>query len=248
MTSATEAAFSDYIVYVDESGDHSLTPINADFPMFTLAFCVFKKENYIDGVVPTLERLKFDFWGHDAVVLHEADICKQTGAFSILRSDPALRARFFERLNSAIEGAAFDVIASTIDKRRLVDRYPAPMSPYEIALLFCMERLLELLINRFQRGRRVQIVFESRGRNEDRDLKLEFRRISANRSGWGYRRMDFGLIDFECLIVPKAANSSGLQLADLVARPIALRALRPDQPNRAYDLIDPKLRYGKVFP
>jgi hypothetical protein len=31
---------SDYIIYVDESGDHSLTSIDPQFPVFTLAFCI----------------------------------------------------------------------------------------------------------------------------------------------------------------------------------------------------------------
>ena len=35
--------FSDYIVYVDESGDHSLINIDANYPVFVLAFGVFHK-------------------------------------------------------------------------------------------------------------------------------------------------------------------------------------------------------------
>lgn len=38
--------FSDYIVYVDESGDHSLTSIHAGYPIFVLALCIFHKEEY----------------------------------------------------------------------------------------------------------------------------------------------------------------------------------------------------------
>lgn len=34
--------------------------------------------------------------------------------------------------------------------------------------------------------------------------------------------------------------SSGLQLADLVARPIGLRTLRPEQENRAFDSLQSK--------
>ena len=45
----------------------------------------------------------------------------------------------------------------------------------------------------------------------------------------------------EPLFVPKSANHCGLQLADLVARPVGVHVLRPDQPNRAYDVIEPKL-------
>ena len=43
MTGAPAAtpplAFGDHIVFVDESGDHSLTSINPDYPVFVLAFC-----------------------------------------------------------------------------------------------------------------------------------------------------------------------------------------------------------------
>lgn len=34
--------------------------------------------------------------------------------------------------------------------------------------------------------------------------------------------------------------SSGLQLADLVARPIGLKTLRPGQENRAFESLQPK--------
>jgi hypothetical protein len=50
-------------------------------------------------------------------------------------------------------------------------------------------------------------------------------------------------------MTPKASNSAGLQLTDLMARPIALKHLRPGQPNRAFDVINKKFRRspaGKV--
>ena len=34
--------------------------------------------------------------------------------------------------------------------------------------------------------------------------------------------------------------SSGLQLADLVARPIGLNLLKPEQPNRAFNILKKK--------
>lgn len=51
--------FGDYIIYVDESGDHSLTEINPEFPRFVLAFCIFPIAEYVEHVVPQVERLKF---------------------------------------------------------------------------------------------------------------------------------------------------------------------------------------------
>ena len=68
--------FSDYIVYADESGDHSLTLIDLQFPVFVLAFCVMHKPTYIDRLVPAFQRLKFAFWGHDGIVLHGHEIRK----------------------------------------------------------------------------------------------------------------------------------------------------------------------------
>ena len=38
---ARSRQFGKYIVYVDESGDHGLTKVDRQFPVFTLAFCIF---------------------------------------------------------------------------------------------------------------------------------------------------------------------------------------------------------------
>ncbi|WP_200870131.1 DUF3800 domain-containing protein [Catenovulum agarivorans] len=46
MTSENQPQkFSDFVVYVDGSGDHSLTSINPDYPVFVLAFCIFYKSH-----------------------------------------------------------------------------------------------------------------------------------------------------------------------------------------------------------
>lgn len=42
-TKGLDSQFSKYIVYVDESGDHSLQNIDEQYPLFVLAFCVFHK-------------------------------------------------------------------------------------------------------------------------------------------------------------------------------------------------------------
>lgn len=45
----------------------------------------------------------------------------------------------------------------------------------------------------------------------------------------------------------KKTNSPGLQLADLVARPIGLQYLRPSQSNIAFEILKTKLysKYGR---
>ena len=77
---------------------------------------------------------------------------------------------------------------------------------------------------------------EKRGYNEDDQLELAFRRICDGANALRQR------LPFELVMSPKAANSAGLQLADLVARPIGIKVLRPEQPNRAYEILETKFR------
>ncbi len=240
--------FSDYIVYVDESGDHGLKNIDRQFPVFALAFCVVSKAEYPTTIVPAIQEFKFKYWGHDMVVLHENEIRKEKGDFAFLMTSRDLRNGLLSDLSDIMEAAPIRIIASVIDKLRLRDRYANPWNPYEVALHFCLERLFDFLIGKGPDGRTVHVVFECRGEEEDKELELEFRRICDQNQQWGYQRRDFTRINFVPRFARKSANSTGLQLADLTARPIALRALRPDQANRAFDIIEPKLLARKVFP
>ncbi|SNB52602.1 Protein of unknown function [Arboricoccus pini] len=111
-----------------------------------------------------------------------------------------------------------------------------------------MERVLSTLRHDEQRDRTVHIIFESRGKAEDNELEQEFRRITDNQNDWGYKKMNFKSVTFKPLFIQKAANSTGLQLTDLVARPIGAHYLRPSQPNRAYEIVSQKLGECKTFP
>lgn len=239
---------SDYLIFADESGDHGLVSIDEQFPVFALVFCIVRKQDYVEQIVPAMQRLKMAYWGHDQVILHEHDIRKEKGSFALLRTDRELREGFMNELTDLISAAPMQVIASVIDKHALKSRYTTPYNPYEVALLFCLERALGTLRARGETGKRAHVLFESRGRQEDAELELEFRRICDNGGGWGYRQVDFRQMQFAHLFVDKRSNSTGLQLADLVARPLALRHLRPGQSNRALQALDGKILNFKVFP
>ena len=81
--------YSDYIIYVDESGDHGLAPQSIDpaYPIFVLVFCIFEKAEYVETVVPAIQRLKFEFFGHDTVILHNTKIKKQEPPFASRPND-----------------------------------------------------------------------------------------------------------------------------------------------------------------
>lgn len=227
------APFSDYIVYADESGDHGLVSLDPDYPVFVLCFCLFQIAEYISAVVPRVQRLKFRFFGHDAVILHGHEIRKSRGPFRIL-FDQEKRREFIEAVNQVIEESPFTLIAAVIDKRKLRDQCPHPDSPYDLALKFCLECAYAHLRDLGQQHRLTHVVFERRGKQEDRDLELVFRRLVQGANRWG-------ALPFEIVFAHKATNSSGLQLADLVSHPIGRHYLKPAQPNRAYDVVETKL-------
>ena len=242
--------FSDFIVFADESGSPVLENPDPTFPIFVLNCLLVEKRPYIVDIVPALQQLKFDAVGHDQIVLHERDIRRQQNAFAFLQVSREQREWFIERVNDLVSNADITVVAATINKLRLAQRYANPWSPYEIALHFCMETLLTRLIALGQQRKLVHVIFESRGKKEDQELELHFRRIASNQANWGYKQQDFTRIRWEPRFVDKKCNSSGLQLADLMARPIGLKALRPGQENRAFEVIQPKLKFGgmKTFP
>ena len=223
---------SDFIIYVDESGDHSLESIDADYPVFVLSFCIFRKADYAQRVTPAIRALKFATFGHDMVVLHEAEIRRKKGAFSRLSKAP--REAFMTALTDIIAAADFQLVAVVIDKRKLKDRYRHPAHPYHLALEFGLERIYRLLQAAGQDGALTYVVCEARGPKEDGELELEFRRI---RDGANYFNK---ALPFDLIVADKKTNSEGLQLADLTARPIGLSVLRPDQANRAAGVLDGK--------
>ena len=220
--------FNEYIIYVDESGDHNLKPSDPEYPIFVLVFCLFEKRAYIKETVPVFQQFKFDTFGHDNIILRERDIKHQTKPFTFLQNQ-SKRHVFMKQMNHLIAGCAVSVIASVIRKHELVERYVDPHNPYDLALKFCMERAF-IFLNRRNALDTAHIVVESRGRSEDRKLKATFAEINR----------EFNNL-FAIVFADKKTNTTGLQVADLMAAPIGRHVLHPTQSNRAWDVIAQKL-------
>lgn len=225
--------FGKYIVYVDESGDHGMSSIDPSYPIFVLAFCIFHKEHYGEKVVPALESFKFRHFGHDQIVLHEHEIRKGKGAFRTLRNREA-KNEFLNDLTKIVEASKFIMASCVIEKHRLQEIAKTPDNPYHIALMHCVFSLYDFLSEKDEQENLTHVVVERRGAREDKELELEFRRICS-----GNNPRDVQL-PFEILFADKKAMSSGLQLADLVARPVGLHILRPEQSNRSFDALKNK--------
>jgi len=238
----TVTAFSDHVVYVDESGDHGLINIDSSYPVFILAFCIFQKQDYCEMVVPAVQRLKFEHFGHDQIVFHEREIRRGTGPFRVLHTAEK-KAGFVNSITHLIEAAPFTLIAAVIDKPRYAQRYAELDNCYHRALGFGLERVFYFLRSSQDHERVTHVVVERRGKREDAQLELEFLRICG---GGNYNQSS---LPFEIAFADKKTNSTGMQFADLIARPVGMNAHRPEQPNRAFTVIEPKFYrspYGKV--
>jgi len=237
---------SDYIIFADESGDHSLTSINPDYPIFVLCFCIVRKDYYIEQIVPEVHRIKMRYFGHDQVVFHERDFVKRTGDFGALPKN--IREGLLAELTAFMSQAEMKLVAAVIRKKELVQKYASPFNPYDIGLQFCLELTHDFLRQHKQNNRLTHIIAESRGKIEDKKLKDEFNQIIDGRRCWGWVNPKYSDTPMSLYCSSKGSNSSGMQIADLTARPIGLSVLRENQQNRAFEIIRGKIWGMQSFP
>lgn len=239
------------IAYLDETGDHTLELVDKAFPLFALVLLVCDQDYYINKITPAVNQLKIDYFGHEAVILHSRDIRKAQGDFGFL-TNPDKRKLFVERINKMMTELSYTIIATVIKKQEHKDRYVYANNPYDLALKFALERFLPLLEDANQNE--INIIAESRGKKEDRELELSF--LHFVNYGTEYVPLErFKKINFKLIFRPKSMNIVGTQLADLAAYPIARYILNPSQPNPAYTIVGKKFYRGrgrisglKIFP
>ena len=201
------------VVYFDEVGNPTLDASDRDFPVFAIVLFICDSDSYTNQIVPRVNQLKFKWFRHEGVILHSRDIRRAHGDFAFLLN-PTKRQPFYDDLNDVMSGCEYDLIATAVRKDRLVERYRYPADPYDLCLLFALERLLSVLEAHEQTD--VTIIAEKRGTNEDRELHVAFQRIVTNGSAYvdGAR---FRRVSFSPRFLPKAMNIVGTQVADLAA-------------------------------
>lgn len=225
-----------YVLFMDESGDHNLESIDKNFPAFCLAGCIFEREYYKKVARPAVETLKQRFWGRTDVILHSSEIRKHRGAFSFLGNE-VKRQEFYAAINELIATLDFTIIAVVILKKAHLDHYgDGARHPYHLSLEFIMERY-SMLMNRKGRNSEGYMIAESRGLKEDALLKNQY--FNLKRFGTRFQPTLGNISSF--WMEKKTANIAGLQIADLVAYPIAAKVLRPDLEQKAFDVVIGKL-------
>jgi hypothetical protein len=201
------------LIYIDESGDHAASATNPEYPVFVVVACMFDAATYTNRFVPTLLEFKLRHWRHEAVILHERELRKQTGDFTLLL-DRDYRRGFLTELSVLIRQSGAKISAVAWDKRKTVKRR---------TYADCLVSLIESIDGEIPGALKQRVaMIESRGKQED----------AENLHAIGNARLRH---KWQFVFVPKARNIAGLQLADLCARPIGLKVMAPERPNRAFD-------------
>ena len=210
-------------MYVDESGDHVMHPSkwsNPDARYLGLTGLVFASETYRTRTHPKFEALKQEFFPHDPdypVILVRNRIAKKLGPFGVL-ADPGIAVRWEQQIVRFLNEHVSKIFTVVIDKEALWNRHsPAVPHPYNYCASVLMERYALWLRSLSVKG---DVLAESRGSREDRELKGGFREF-MNTGTESLPPLDLQnfVIGEELKLRSKEANIAGLQLADLIVYP-----------------------------
>ena len=210
-----------YRLYVDESGDHTYYALEDPAKRYLGLTGIFiEHEYYRTTFQPEMELLKQKHFPHspdEPIILHRADIINRRGPFWRLRDSEKAQA-FNKDFLQFIKEQDYCVITVVIDKKAHTERYgEAAYHPYHYCLTALLERYCGYLNFHNARG---DVLAESRGGKEDRQLKTEYKRLYEE--GTYYRDTEFfqrALKSSEIKLKPKSKNIAGLQLSDLLAYP-----------------------------
>jgi len=204
------------ILFLDESGDHNLSIIDPQYPIFVLGGVIVDEE-FADGTLTeALDEFKYEVFGRTDIVLHTADITRNRNGFEAMKEEQ-FRDLFYSRLNELMRTMSYSVVACVIRKDDYLSRFGlAALDPYLISLDILVEIFCFDVGDVLSGG---TIVAERRDPTLDRGLELAWSNLKIQ----GTRRIQ-GRVVRERLsdlrLLDKKENVAGLQLADLVVSPI----------------------------
>ncbi len=228
---------SRYRLYVDESGDHTYNLLDDPSHRYLGLLGVwFRQVDDYVAFADSLESFKRNIFGprpDKPVVLHRSDIVNRKGPFGLLCNAEA-QARFDAGLLDIIGRASFRIVCVVIDKKTHLQRSASPFHPYHYCLAAMLDRYTGWLNYKSAVG---DVMAESRGGEEDRQLKQAYRRVyESGTLAVGHQHHQRALTSKDIKIQDKRVNIAGLQLADVLAYPIKQtclveKGLTPDPGN-----------------
>lgn len=221
---------SEYIVFVDESGTPVTHKPDPGFPIFSLQFVLVRKDVYSHQIVPEFIAFKLKHHGSDSTILHGKNIDAKDGEFRILQ-DPAVFSEYVADLDGIIDRAEIKLFSAFFLHHEVAGLDSLQVHPYA----YFMHVLLNEIESRIaiDEGKTLcRVVVESR-KSSDAQMKAAY---EAYKDAF---RSD--LVEFEFELAEKSRNVLGLQIADLVAKPIARYCLDSTKPGREWPTVSKKV-------
>ena len=103
------------VMFLDESGDHNLTRIDPQYPVFVLGGVIMDADYAAGPLREAVDDFKSEIFERTDIMLHTADIARNRNGFEPLQ-DIAFRARFYNRLNALMRNLEYSVVACSIRK------------------------------------------------------------------------------------------------------------------------------------
>lgn len=234
-------------MFVDESGDHGLVNINQDFPVFVLCRVLISSES-LPILETAIKELKSQIWGNKKVILHSRDIRKCDKEFQVL-FDIELKQHFFDGLNKIIRDMDYLILASAINKEKHIKKYgKLAGNVYEIGLSFIIERAIFALDDISETTTELKVIIEKRGKKEDNQLRDYFNKLLQR----GTYYITPARIKKHCIELDfrdKKEDFVGLQVADLLAYPIARFIMDKERANPTFEVFKEKIysKEGRMY-
>ena len=230
-------------VYVDECGQHTLQAADP-FPVFVLSAVIVRErdEQLLDA---KWRKWKVDNLGYDAIV-HEPDVRKGRRPFTGPKGKLATR-----RLDEIIGELDFTGIAVVVHRPSYRKRWGSdaldaslPAHPYLMATDMLMERVVLTLEREFGSAR-ANVIAESRNIKDDARLQYEFARLQLKGTSYISDAFFCELLAPGITFLGKKSNQTGLQLADLMARPIGDKVANTRRKPDRWEAFRAKLAPGR---
>jgi len=230
------------VLFLDESGDHSLSVIDPQHPVFVLSGVIMDSEYHDGAATHALNLFKERLLGNRGVILHTLAFTRNQAGFERM-VDHEYRQGFFNGLEVLVRDMEFKIVACAIKKQDHLVKYGLnALDPYLLSLSLLIERFT------YEFGSAGgTVVAESRDQTLNNALELAFldlkirgtKYVSASKIANRIRNF---------AIRNKSENVAGLQLADIIATPIARHVLgKPTYPRYSeqgdfYSVIASKFR------
>lgn len=233
-----------YNVYIDECGSHNLKS-KEDFQVFVLGGVVILADDEAK-LDRKWRRWKREKLGSAQKLVHTEDIKKGKMSFSCGGSTMK-RKKAVASLSRFLAAASFSAIACVLRRPQYYREFgrgplddSLPSFPYLMAVHFLAERIVLAMHLEFGNGI-ARLTVESRGSADDARFQYEFARLFLDGTSYISASMFRKFLEPGIEFLDKKANSTGLQLADLLVRPCGEKVMNPGQTPKRWPEIREKL-------